>query len=93
MLGSRPRGAIDHPTQPHVVFGNHARLFALLERLAELRLMLPLMPTQEMYDPVAIEAREAHALRVLPLPPPPLRSRAACSPRAMAPHPTPNAPL
>src|SRR5712691_7849561 len=66
-----PRSAISDYAQPHLRFGNQARRFDLFEGLAELLLILHLMPTQEMHDPVAIEQIEAKALRVTPLPPPP----------------------
>src|SRR6266540_4198640 len=66
-----PRGAISYHTQPYLRFGNQARRFDLCEGLAELFLILHLMPTQEMHDPVAIDQIEAKALRVTPLPTPP----------------------
>ena len=62
-----PLGAIGYHTQPHVVFRDEAGLFDLLERLAELLLILYLMPTQEMDDALAIEEIEAKALGVPPL--------------------------
>src|SRR5215510_1034988 len=43
-----PRGAIAHDTQPHLVFGNQAHVFHLLEGFAKLGLSLHLMPTEQM---------------------------------------------
>ena len=54
-----PRGASAHTTQPRLVFGNHARLFDLLEGLAELCLSLHVMPTPHMDDPIPIHQRQA----------------------------------
>src|SRR5438067_1961709 len=65
-----PRGAIGHPTQPHRVFGHHARLFDLLERLAKLVLSWPLMPPEHMDTTIPVEEREAKAFGVTPLPAP-----------------------
>ena len=62
-----PRCAISHPTQPHLVFRNHARLFDLRERLPTVLLRLSLRPTQEMHDPVTIKQIQAPALGVTPL--------------------------
>jgi hypothetical protein len=50
-----PLCSIGHHTQPHVGFRDHAGLFDLCERLSALLLRLPLMPTQQMHDPVTIE--------------------------------------
>jgi hypothetical protein len=56
-------------TQSHLVFRNHTGLFNLSERRTELLLRLHLMPTQQMYDPVAVKQIKAKALGVTPLPP------------------------
>src|ERR1043166_5476734 len=66
-----PLGPITDDAQAHLLFWNPPRLFDLFEGLAELRLILHLMPTQHMDDALAIQQVEAKALRVTPLPPPP----------------------
>src|SRR5262249_16626014 len=57
--------------QAYLLFRNHASLFDVFEGLAELRLILHLMPTQHMDDTLAIKQIEAKAFRIPPLPPPP----------------------
>src|SRR5215475_12118072 len=66
-----PLGPITDDAQTHLLFRNHASLFDLLEGLAQLLLVLHLMPTQHMDDALAIQQIETQALRVTPLPPPP----------------------
>src|SRR2546425_5574026 len=66
-----PLGPITDDAQAHLRFRNHAGLFDLLEGLAELRLVLHLMPTEHMDDALAIKQRETKALGVTPLSPPP----------------------
>ena len=76
-----PLGPITDDAQAHLLFRNHAGLFDLLEGLAELLLVLHLMPTEHMDDALAIEQIEAKALGVAPLAPPPrpLGPRAPCA--------------
>src|SRR3989442_11603033 len=66
-----PLGPITDDAQTHLLFQNDAGLFDLLEGLAELRLVLHLMPTEHMDDALAIKQIETKALGVTPLPPPP----------------------
>src|SRR5437867_12502923 len=66
-----PLGPITDDAQAHLLFRNHAGLFALLKGLAEVLLVLHLMPTEHMDDALAIKPRETQALGVTPLPPPP----------------------
>src|SRR6266705_4636791 len=66
-----PLGPITDDAQAHLRFRNHAGLLDLLEGLAALRLVLPLMPTEHMDDALAIKQIETKALGVTPLPPPP----------------------
>ena len=66
-----PLGPITDDAQTYLLFRNQASLFDLFEGLAELRLILHLMPTQHMHDTLAIKQIEAKALGVAPLPPPP----------------------
>src|SRR6266480_1462685 len=66
-----PLGPITDDAKAHLLFRNHAGLFDLLEGLAELLLVLHLMPTEHMDDALAIQQRETQALGVTPLPPPP----------------------
>src|SRR3982751_5723457 len=66
-----PLGPITDDAQAHLLFRNHASLFDELEGLAELLLVLHLMPTEHMDDALAIKQIEAKALRVAPLAPPP----------------------
>src|SRR5919202_1125858 len=74
-----PFGPITDDTQAHLLCRNHTGLFDLLEGRAELLFVLYLMPTEHMDDALTIEQREAKALGIAPLPPPPraLGSRAA----------------
>src|SRR4051794_35246775 len=76
-----PLGPITDDAQAHLLFRNQAGLFDLLEGLAELLLVLHLMPTEHMDDALAINQVEAKALRVAPLPSPPR----SLGPRAPAP--------
>src|SRR5712692_12050995 len=61
-----PRSAVGYHTQPHLVFGNHACLFDLLERLAEFVCILHLRPTEQRHEAFAIHQRKATALGVTP---------------------------
>src|SRR5499427_11007580 len=74
-----PLGPITDDTQAHLLCRNQARLFDLLESLAQLLLILHLMPTEDMDDALAIQQIEAKALGVppLPLPPRPFGPRAS----------------
>src|SRR6266571_7805740 len=65
-----PLGLITDDAKAHLLFRNHAGLFDLLEGLAELLLVLHLMPTEHMDDALAIKQIETKALGVTPLPPP-----------------------
>jgi hypothetical protein len=94
-----PFGPIGSHTEPHVPCRHHPCVCHLPERLATLLLRLHVMPTQERHAPITIQQREATALGIPPLPPPPrplgpprLRPRVACSPRVVARRPTPSAP-
>src|SRR5262245_55931861 len=71
-----PLGPITDEAQAHLRFRHHSSLFDLLEGLAELLLVLDLMPTEHMDDALAIEQRDTKALGVTPLSPPP-RARGA----------------
>src|SRR5262252_356711 len=66
-----PLGPITDDAQAHLRFRNYPGLFDLLEGLAELLLILHLMPTEDMDDALAIQQIQAKALGVPPLPPPP----------------------
>src|SRR3954469_24468404 len=81
-----PLGSITDDAEAHLLFWNHPGLFDLLEGLAELLFVLHLMPTEHMDDALAIQQREAKALRVAPfvLPPRPPRPLARL-PRAAPP--------
>ena len=59
-----PLRSIGHDTESHFFFRNHACVLDLFEGLAELRLILPLMPTQQMDDTIAIEQGETTPLGV-----------------------------
>src|SRR4029434_10691650 len=61
-----PLGPITDDTQAHLLFRNHAGLFDLLERCAELLVVLDLMPTEHMDDALTIEEVETKALGVAP---------------------------
>src|SRR5437879_4153263 len=78
-----PLGPITDDAQAHLFFWNHAGLFDLLEGLAELLLILHLMPTEHMDNALAINQVEAKALRVAPLSPPP-RSLGTLAPAPLA---------
>src|SRR3989442_3053369 len=62
-----PRGSIADDTKPHLIFRNQARFFDLLKGLAKLRLILHLMPTEQMDHALLIHQREAKALGIAPL--------------------------
>src|SRR5712691_2726529 len=66
-----PLGPITDDAQAHLLFRNDAGLFDLLEGLAELLLVLHLMPTEYMDNALAIKQIKTKALGVTPLPPPP----------------------
>src|SRR5207249_9507994 len=66
-----PLGPITDNAQAHLLFRNHPGLFDLLEGLAELLLVLYLMPTEHMDNALAIKQIATKALGVTPLPPPP----------------------
>src|SRR4029450_3757719 len=76
-----PRGSIADDTKPHVIFRNHARLFDLLKGFAKLRLILHLMPTEQMDNVLLIHQIEAKALGIAPLAAP----RGPSGPRVTAP--------
>src|SRR5262245_61237547 len=76
-----PLSPITDDAEAHLLFWNYTGLFHLLEGLTKLLLILYLMPTEHMDDALAIQQREAKALRVAPLPPPP------CPPGPLAPAP------
>src|SRR5712691_12192120 len=65
-----PLGPITDDAQAHLLFRNQAGLFDLLEGLAELRLVLHLVPTEHMDDPIPIHQIKAKAFRLTPLAPP-----------------------
>ena len=62
-----PLRSIAHDTESHFFFRNHARFLDLFEGLAELRLILHLMPTQQMDDAITIDQIKTEALGVAPL--------------------------
>src|SRR5262245_18880602 len=66
-----PLGPITDDAQAHLLCRNQAGFFDLLEGLAELRLILYLMPTEHMDDALTIQQIEAKPFRVTPLAPPP----------------------
>lgn len=66
-----PLGPITADAQPTFFFWDSARFLDLLEGLAELLLIVPLMPTEHMDAALAIKQIETKALGVTPLPPPP----------------------
>src|SRR5437016_7500332 len=78
-----PLGPITDDAKAHLLFRNQAGLFDLLEGLAELLLILHLMPTEHMDNALAINQVEAKALRVAPLSPPP-RSLGTLAPAPLA---------
>lgn len=59
-----PLGPITDDAQAHLLFRNQTSLFDLFEGLPELRLILYLMPAQQMDDAITIEEVEAKALRI-----------------------------
>jgi len=74
-----PLSPITDDAQAHLLCRNQAGLFDLLEGLAELLLILHLMPTEHMDDALAIEQIEAQPLRITPVPLPPRSSRSLAS--------------
>src|SRR5262249_9683451 len=76
-----PLSPITDDAQAHLLFRNQVGLFDLLEGLAELLLVLHLMPTEHMDDALTIKEVEAKPLRATPLatPPRPPRSLASTS--------------
>src|SRR5215470_9449102 len=76
-----PLGPITDDAAAPLLFRHPAGLFALLEGGAALLVVLDLMPTEHMDDARAIPQREAQALGLAPLAPPP----GSPSPRAPAP--------
>src|SRR4029450_9231732 len=62
-----PRGSIADDTKPHLIFRNQARFFDLLQGFAKLRLILHLMPTEQMDKAFLIHQIEAKALGIAPL--------------------------
>jgi hypothetical protein len=62
-----PGGPIADHAKPYLVFRNPARLFDLLEGLAELVLRVHLMPTQHMDDALSIDEIKAKAFGITPL--------------------------
>src|SRR5918911_4353988 len=74
-----PLGPITDDAQAYLFFRHQAGLFDLLEGLAQVLLVLPLMPTEPMDDALTIQQREAKTFRVAPLPPPPRASGALAS--------------
>src|SRR5215813_10997275 len=61
-----PLGSITDDAQAPLRFWNQPGLCNLLEGLAELLFVVPLMPTEHMDDALAIQQIEAQALRVAP---------------------------
>src|SRR5205085_11565884 len=66
-----PLSSITDDAEPHLLFRNHASLFDLLEGLAELLVVLHLMPTEHRDDALTIQQIEAQPFRITPLSPPP----------------------
>src|SRR5215510_5689009 len=66
-----PLGPITDDAQAHLLFRNQTSLFDLFEGLAELLLVLHLMPTEHMDDPLSIYQIKANAFRITPLAAPP----------------------
>src|SRR5919198_2208612 len=62
-----PRGSIADDTKPHVLFRNQARFFDLFQGFAQLRLILHLMPTEQMDNALLIHQIEAKAFGIAPL--------------------------
>jgi hypothetical protein len=59
-------GPSGHPTQPHAVFGKHARVFPCLERLPTVPCMVPRRPPPQMDAAIAIAERAATPRGVAP---------------------------
>ena len=59
-----PRGPIAHHTQAHLVCGNHAGVLDLLARLAEVGLIVPLMPTAQRHDATCSDEIQAKGIRL-----------------------------
>ena len=62
-----PLGPITDDAKAHLLFRNQAGLFDLLEGLAELLLVLHLMPTEHMDDPIPIHQIKTKAFSIPPL--------------------------
>src|ERR671915_2634440 len=73
-----PRCSIADHTKPHAIFGNQPCVFDLFQGVAEVGLILPLMPTEQMHDAPLIDAIKAKASGIAPRPLPlrPLGPRA-----------------
>lgn len=71
-----PRGAIPNDPPPHRLSRNQARLFHLLSSLAQLVVVLDLLPAEHMHDAITVEQVQAPPLGCTPcvLPPCPPRS-------------------
>src|SRR4051812_32065693 len=62
-----PRSPIADHTTSDLIFGYHARRFALLEGLTQVFLVVPLMPAQQMDKALGIEQLKPQALGIAPL--------------------------
>src|SRR6516225_156129 len=62
-----PLGPVTDDAEAHLLFRNHTGLFDLLEGLTQLRLVLHLMPTEHMDDPIPIHQIKTKAFRIPPL--------------------------
>ena len=62
-----PRSPIADHTQSDLICGYHPRLFALLEGLTQLFLVVHLMPAQEMDNALVIDQIQPKALGIAPL--------------------------
>src|SRR5215212_11134899 len=62
-----PRRPIADHTQAHLLFGNHACLFDLREGIAQLLLVLHLMPAQHMDNTLVLDQIKPEALGIAPL--------------------------
>jgi hypothetical protein len=62
-----PRGSIADDTKPHLIFRNHARFFDLRKGFATWRLIVHLMPAEQIDKALLIQQREAKALGIAPL--------------------------
>jgi hypothetical protein len=76
-----PRGPSTDHTKPSLILWNQPRLFALLEGLTKLCLVVPLVPAQEMDEALVIAQRQPKALGISPLAVP----RGASGPRVPLP--------